>query len=77
VISEIDLFGVLLNPALFSALLAGALHLGLRGPLAWTGFYRWVWHRGLADLAVYIIVWAGVTAATPRITALLTILNRG
>ena len=27
------------------------------------GFYRWVWHRALFDLAIYVILLGVVTAA--------------
>lgn len=74
-IAEVDFFGVFINSALVSAVIAGLLHLGFRRALARTGFYGWVWHRSLADLAIYIILWGAVAAALPRVGASLTFLN--
>ena len=34
------------------------------------GFYRWVWHRALFDLAIYVILLGVVTAAGASILPL-------
>ncbi|MET0937080.1 MAG: DUF1656 domain-containing protein [Luteibacter sp.] len=64
--SEWDIGGVLLHGALVTALIAGALHLGLRWLLGRTRAYAWMWHPGLADVALFVMVWAGVAALLPR-----------
>jgi hypothetical protein len=74
-IAEVDLFGVLLSSAFVSAIVGWGLHLGVRRALAATGFYRWVWHRSLADLAIYIILWAVAAAALPHLVAILPFLH--
>lgn len=74
-IAEVDLFGVLVNSAFVAAIVGWGLHLGVRRALAWSGFYRWVWHRSLADLAIYIILWAVATAALPHLVATLPFLH--
>jgi hypothetical protein len=55
-IAELNIYGVFV-PALFAwVLLAYAAYLGLRPGLAWSGFYRLVWHRPLFDLALYVLL---------------------
>ena len=66
-IAEVDLFGVFLRSGLVSAAIAALLHIVLRRVLGSTGFYAWVWHRNLADVAIYIILWGAVAAALPTI----------
>lgn len=36
----------------------------VRRVLAWIGFYRWVWHPALFDLALYALVVWGLSLAT-------------
>jgi len=71
VIGAIDIFGVFVDAVLFAAILAAVLHLACRPLLVRAGFYTWVWHRSLADLAVYVILWGAVSAALPAIVAAL------
>lgn len=61
-IGEIDVLGVFLPTSLVAALAAGVVHLGVRRLLERIGFYRIVWHRALFDLALFVLVWGGVTA---------------
>jgi hypothetical protein len=61
-IGEIDLYGVLLPPLLVwlgLALPAAAL---ARYGLNRIGFYRFVWHRPLFDLAILVILTGAVAA---------------
>ena len=55
---ETDLFGVFFSGALTAASLAMLPLLALRRLLQWAGFYRFVWHRHLVDLAIFTILWA-------------------
>ena len=57
---ETDLFGVFFSGALTAAVLAMLPLLAFRRLLQWAGFYRFVWHRNLVDLALYAILWAAV-----------------
>jgi hypothetical protein len=53
---EFELFGVYLPPLLPAGLLAWALTILLIRALNRIGFYRHVWHRPLANVAVYVLV---------------------
>lgn len=60
--SELNIYGVFV-PALFAwALIALALGWLLRRALAWSGFYRLVWHRPLFDLALYVVLLGAVVS---------------
>jgi hypothetical protein len=63
---EWDIGGVFLHSALVTALLAGVVHLLVRWALGRTRAYAWMWHPGLADAALFVILWAGVAAVLPR-----------
>ncbi|MBV8621627.1 MAG: DUF1656 domain-containing protein [Curvibacter sp.] len=58
--AEIDLYGVYLPVLLVQALLALLLSTGLRAVVARLGLYRWVWHRSLFNLCLYVIVLGAV-----------------
>jgi hypothetical protein len=59
---EFNIDGVLISSVLISALIALAAALVLRRVMAWAGLYRFVWHRALFDVAVFVILWAIVIA---------------
>jgi len=61
-IGEIDLYGVLLPPLLVWLGVALPIAALLRFGLNQVGFYRFVWHRPLFDLAVLVIVTGLVSA---------------
>ncbi|GHE48202.1 DUF1656 domain-containing protein [Camelimonas fluminis] len=57
---EIDIYGVYV-PTLLALMLATlAVSLIVRRALAWAGFYALVWHRGLFDIALYVVLLLGV-----------------
>jgi hypothetical protein len=56
---EFDLFGVYLPLLLPAGLLAWGLTNLLIRVLNRTGFYRFVWHRPLANVALYVLVLGG------------------
>ena len=58
--AEIAIHGVLLSSVLVSGLIAFALGFVLRRVLAWAGGYRFIWHPALFDVALFVILWAGV-----------------
>lgn len=70
-IAEIDIFGVFVSGALFTACLACGALIILRFFLLRLGFYRLVWHRHLVDLAAFTVLWAVVAMVTPMLRALL------
>lgn len=59
-ISDINLSGVFLPALLVWAGLALLLTLLVRTALHRFGFYRWVWHSAVFDIAVFIILLGGV-----------------
>lgn len=74
-LAEINLFGVLINVGLVSAMVAGVLLLLLRKALTGAGAYRLVWHPALVDLALFTLLWSAVAFAAgtldPRLLTLL------
>jgi hypothetical protein len=62
-IREVDIGGVYLSPMLIYAAVAALIWLGLSFVFEATGLYRWVWHRSLFNLAVFVIVLAVVVTA--------------
>jgi hypothetical protein len=59
---EIDLYGVFVPSLLLSLGAALPLTAWLRRLLRWSGFYRFVWHRPLFDLALLVMVLGAVVA---------------
>ncbi|TPI35863.1 DUF1656 domain-containing protein [Mesorhizobium sp. B3-1-6] len=54
--NQLNLYGVFV-PALFTwTLIALAVSVPLRRIIAWSGFYRFVWHRPLFDVALYVVL---------------------
>ena len=66
-IGEVNLYGVLLPPLLVWLGLALLLSAALRLALARLGFYRFVWHRPLFDLALLVILTGLVSDLMSRI----------
>lgn len=63
---EIDLYGVFVPSLLLMFGAALPLTAGLRRLLRRFGFYRFVWHRPLFDLALLVIVLGAVVALATR-----------
>ena len=57
---ELDIYGVFVPSLAAWMLLAFVISLVVRRLLAWTGFYRLVWHRPLFDLALYVVLLGAV-----------------
>jgi hypothetical protein len=55
-IGEIDIFGVFVPSVLVLMLVAYVINLAIRTVLASVGFYRFVWHRSIFDLGIYVMV---------------------
>lgn len=66
-LNELDIYGVYLPGLLGAMLLTLALTSVVRKILAWTGIYAIVWHRGLFDIALYVVLLGGVTTIYQRI----------
>lgn len=56
-IAEFDVAGVFFPIALVTAVMGFVLTLVIRRVLAICGFYRLVWHPGLFDAALFILMW--------------------
>jgi Protein of unknown function (DUF1656) len=64
--AELDIYGVFV-PALFAwMLIAFGAYLLSRRVLGWGGFYAFVWHRPLFDLALYVVLLGAVVLFTVR-----------
>ena len=70
VIGEIDIYGVYFPAFAVFAAIAFVLQLLTKRLLDARGVYRFVWHRALFDLAIYVILLAVVTAAVATILPL-------
>jgi hypothetical protein len=57
---EIDLFGILVPALLLWLILTYLIGALLRPLLECSGLYRFVWHRALFDLALYVCLLGGV-----------------
>lgn len=66
---ELDLYGVFVPSLAAWMLIAFAVSLPLRRLLAWTGFYRVVWHRPLFDLALYVVLLGAVVSVAVPLTS--------
>ncbi len=62
-IGEFDIYGVYFPALAGLAASAFALHLSIKRLMDAYAVYRFVWHRALFDLAVYVILLGVVTAA--------------
>jgi len=69
-IGEFDIYGVYLPAFAVFAAIAFVLQVVIKRLLDACGAYRFVWHRALFDLAVYVILLAVVTAAAATILPL-------
>ena len=63
-IDGIDIHGLFIPPLLILAIVAWFVSGMLRRGLRVAGFYGWVWHPPLFDLALYVLVLSALTALT-------------
>ncbi|QIB33966.1 DUF1656 domain-containing protein [Ancylobacter pratisalsi] len=59
--AEIDMYGVYLPSLLALMFLTLPLSLLVRRVLAWFGAYSLIWHRGLFDIALYLVLLQGMS----------------
>lgn len=62
-IADVNLFGVFVDVALVTALVAAAVLTILHRVLVATGAYRWVWHPALFNLALFAVLWLAFAVA--------------
>ncbi|MBB4512705.1 DUF1656 domain-containing protein [Paraburkholderia fungorum] len=66
-IGEIDIFGVFVPAVLVLMFIAYLINLAIRTVLARAGFYRFVWHRSIFDLGIYVLVLGLVVVVSHRL----------
>jgi hypothetical protein len=66
-IGEIHILGVYAPASLVSAIAGGLLVLAARQIFLRTGFYRLVWHPGLFDVALFVVLWAASASAVDHL----------
>lgn len=62
--AEFDVYGVYVPRLLVLMVLSLLLIIVIRRALAWFGAYSLVWHRGLFDLALYVLVLGTLSSFT-------------
>jgi hypothetical protein len=67
-IGEIDIFGVFVPAVLVLMLIAYLLSLAVRMVFGRIGLYRFVWHRSVFDLAVYVMLLGIVVIVSHRLS---------
>ncbi len=65
---EFSIAGVYVPGPLVWAVAALIVGLPLRWAMERVGAYRLVWHRGLFDLALFVLLWAAVAALGAHLT---------
>ncbi len=63
-LADLNIFGVLLDSALATAISAAMVLLLLRRVLVRTGIYKRFWHPPLADLSMFFVLWALLARAS-------------
>ena len=53
---EIDIYGVFIPALLAWSIIAFMTSIGVRRVLASLGFYKYVWHRPLFDIALFVVL---------------------
>ena len=66
-IGEIDIYGVFLPAVLVLMLVSYLFCLVITRVFARVGLYRFVWHRSIFDLAIYVIVLGVVVIVSHRL----------
>jgi hypothetical protein len=60
---DVNFFGLFVNAGLVASVVAALLMWPLRKMLAVVRAYEWVWHPAVVDVALFVMVWAGVAIA--------------
>ena len=69
-IGEFDIYGVYFPAFAVFAAIAFGLQIAVKRLLDAFGVYRFIWHRPLFDLAIYVILLGVVTAAAATVLPL-------
>ena len=62
-IADFNIFGLFIDLALVTALVAAGALLVVRRILVAAGVYRWVWHPPLVDLSLFALLWLAFALA--------------
>ncbi|MBN3766101.1 DUF1656 domain-containing protein [Burkholderia sp. Ac-20365] len=65
-IGEIDILGVFVPAVLVLMFIAYLVNLVIRNVLARIGVYRFIWHRSIFDLGIYVLVLGLVVIVSHR-----------
>jgi len=65
-IGEIDILGVFVPAVLVLMLIAYLINLAIRTVFERVGIYRFVWHRSIFDLGIYVLVLGLVVIVSHR-----------
>jgi hypothetical protein len=66
-IGEIDILGVFVPAVLVLMFIAYLMNFVIRTALERVGFYRFVWHRSIFDLGIYVLVLGVVVIVSHRL----------
>ncbi|MCB5944658.1 DUF1656 domain-containing protein [Acidocella sp. KAb 2-4] len=72
-IDELDIFGVYMPAALVWAIIGGILAFTVRLALQRLPLERQLWQTGLLDIALFLLLWWGVSALADLLLPLVTI----
>lgn len=63
---NVEFLGFYLPPLILWAAIALVVFVFVRMSLEWSGFYRFVWHRPLFNLALFVLLLGGVASLGNR-----------
>ena len=66
-IGEIDILGVFVPAVLVLMFIAYLVNLVVRNVFARIGVYRFIWHRSIFDLGIYVLVLGVVVIVSQRL----------
>ncbi|MGF6601522.1 uncharacterized protein YebE (UPF0316 family) [Paraburkholderia sp. GAS448] len=66
-IGEIDILGVFVPAVLVLMFIAYLINFAIRTVFERIGFYRFVWHRSIFDLGIYVLVLGLVVIVSHRL----------
>jgi len=68
-IGEFDIYGVLVPALLIWLLVAYGVYVAARTALSAAGAYRFIWHRPLFDLALYVVLLGAIVFIAVKVTS--------
>jgi hypothetical protein len=68
-IGEFDIYGVLIPALLVWGAVAHGLYVAVRAALGAVGAYRFIWHRPLFDLALYVVLLGAIVFIAAKVTS--------